>query len=153
MALIAHKVYDHLNLQNIPQMKQLLNQYGETVKYSVELIKINRKEKKQIRILLMTNGAIYNIKPNMYDKPQRRINLSDIASITISQTSLEFTINIPMEYDYRYIANDLQQRQEFLNIISNIYESIKKHPLNIHKITQPSTLAYTVNKKVANLTV
>ena len=123
---MSHKLeFDSLNLQSNIQIQQLLTQYGETIEYSAELTKINRKEKKQSRILLLTNKAIYNIKPNNYDKIQRRIALSDIASITISETSLEFTINIPMEYDYRFIHNDIKQRKEFINIISNLYKSIK----------------------------
>ena len=150
---------DYLQLQSNPQIQQLLNKHGDTwpafevVQYSVALIKINRKEKKQNRIFLLTNKAIYNIKPDTYDKPQRRIDLSNVAAITISKVSPEFTINVPMEYDYRYIANHIEQRQELVEILSNAYESITNLPLQIYEITQESTIAYTVNRKVANLTV
>lgn len=150
---------DYLQLKSNPQIKQMLIKHGdswpkpETIQYSVAISKVNRKEKKQNRIFLLTDKAIYNLKPDTYDKPQRRIELSNIAAITVSKTSSEFTINVPMEYDYRYIANHVEQREELVQIVSNTYELVKKHPLSIHEITQASTLAYTVNRKVANLTV
>ena len=157
--MATEQVLDHLKLQSNIQIQQLLNKYGENfpqqeiIKYSGSFTKINKREKSQKRIILLTNKAIYNIKPSTFDKPQRRIKLSKISSITVSETSNEFTINIPMEYDYRYIAKDSQQREELTKIISTIYESSSSIPLRIHKVTTPSTAAYTVTKKVANETV
>ena len=146
---------DHLKLANNIKIMEMLQKYGEQedVIYSGKLIKINKRERSQTRTLLITNKAIYNIKGKNYNNPQRRINLKDISAITLSVSSLEFTINIPNEYDYRFKANDNDQRQKIINIISNQYKILKGKDITITKITTMTTIAYTVNKDVARLRV
>eukprot|EP01084_Bolivina_argentea_P056013 102570_1 len=147
-----------LNKQN-PLDYLKIGQFGnETVKLSTKIFKLNRKNKKQERIFLLTNSAIYNIKPgkntiteirnrNNNISPQRRIDLISILSITLSILSNEFTLNIPSEYDYRYEAFTLSDRKEVINAISQTRKQIQNIPLSIHKINDFSTAQFTVSKR------
>lgn len=73
----------------------------EQVVFSDFVIKINRKDKEQTRVILLTNKAVYNLLPSAYGKCKRRIALETIASITASSISDEFVLHVPEEYDYR----------------------------------------------------
>ena len=131
----------------------------EYLHVSTKIFKINRKEKKQERIFLLTNVAIYNIKPSkdaitkikQYKiSPQRRIDLTKIASITASTSSKEFTINIPEEYDYRYETFDLNHRETIINAILSSHKQLnysKLSELKLHIIDDSSTAKFTVTKK------
>ena len=150
---------DHMNIKDSEKLWALLEKYGdnypnpEIVEYTTKLTKINKRGKKQLRIFILTDKALYNVKPNKISEMQRRIDLKDIASITCSMSSLEFTINIPTQYDYRYQATDNEQQKEIIRILSATYKRVNKQHLNIHKIAQSSTVAYTVNRNVAQLSV
>eukprot|EP01084_Bolivina_argentea_P105868 189600_1 len=146
---------DHLGLKQNKQVLKLLNKYvnnhrTETIQYSVQLMKINKREKFQTRILLLTNKGVYNIKPKNYAL-KRRIDIHKIGSMAMSLNSSQFTICVPCEYDYRYKANNVKQQNEIIDTISNLYAKIKKKELIIHKISATSTIAYTINKDVARL--
>lgn len=88
--------------------KKMLSKMGdnypspERVILSVKLIKINKKEKEQSRILLLTDKAVYNLKAKKISSCQRRIHYSLIESISISLQTNEFIIHIPEQYDYRF---------------------------------------------------
>lgn len=43
----------------------------------------------------------YNLMPNNFHKCKRRIGLSVIQAISVSQVSEEFAVHVPDEYDYR----------------------------------------------------
>ncbi|ETO23989.1 hypothetical protein RFI_13168 [Reticulomyxa filosa] len=74
----------------------------EHVILSVKLNKINKRGKSQQRVLLLTNKAVYNLKPKDYSKCQRRIEIAKLVSISSSTKSSEFALHVPEEYDYRY---------------------------------------------------
>merc|ERR550534_3472807 len=80
--------------------------HDETVEFSNQLIKINRKGKEQTRTLLITSKAVYNCLPNKVTKCKRKIPIKDIASMTISTVSDEFVLHVPSDYDYRYKSSD-----------------------------------------------
>ena len=116
---------DYLNVRNVYQSPD------ENIELSTKIFKINKRERHQERIFLLTDKAIYNIKPGKDKDPiikiknnkivcQRRIDLCKLVSITISSSSKQFTINIPSEYDYRYEAFDLSHRKEIITIIYNL---------------------------------
>ena len=99
---------DHLSLAAKPLVQKMLEKEGdrsEQVWFSDFVIKINKREKEQTRVLLITQKAVYNLMPSDYSKCKRRIALPDIASVTTSQVSDEFVIHCPDEYDYRFKSN------------------------------------------------
>jgi hypothetical protein len=61
--------------------------------------KINRKDKPQERILVVTNKAVYNLSKSK--KLKRRIDVTKVDAITVSTMSDEWVIHSFAEYDYR----------------------------------------------------
>jgi len=104
---MSERSNDHLCLQgNRAVMKMLEKNSGtgskERVMFSDFVIKINRKDKEQTRVMLITDSCYYNIMPNNYAKCKRRIDLKDLLGVSVSQVSDEFVIHVPEEYDYRF---------------------------------------------------
>ncbi len=93
------------------------------------------------------------IEPSSINVLQRRIDIKDIASVTSSITSLELTIHVPAQYDYRYQATNYPQKNEIIRMISTASHRIQNRHLNIHKIYQSSTSEYTINRNAAQLLV
>ncbi len=85
------------------------NNFPETelIILSSMVTKINRKGKNQERLLIITNKAIYNIKPNKLGAAKRRIPWKSLVAISTSTTSNEFVLHCPGEYDYRFLSNGL----------------------------------------------
>eukprot|EP00949_MAST-11_sp_MAST-11-sp1_P002171 g2171.t1 len=91
--------------------RELLEKYGsrEELLLSAFLIKINRKGKRQKRVLAVTNLALYNFVPAKYTFKQmkRRIALRQVTKIfkTVRRAKsgmFQFAIKVKDEYDYRY---------------------------------------------------
>lgn len=98
---------DTLKLTGNSNVQKMLAKNGdktspEEVQFSDFLVKINKKGKEQTRALLITDKAVYNLMPNDFKKCKRRIKLENIGSISVSQTSDEFVVHVPEEYDYRF---------------------------------------------------
>ena len=85
----------------------------ETIYLSIPLFKYNYKNKKQERVIVITNLNLYNFKvPDVFNNfisklfssaiMRRKIPLQKILAITISKIGFEFVIHVPDEYDYRY---------------------------------------------------
>eukprot|EP01084_Bolivina_argentea_P054727 100358_1 len=136
--------YHHLDSSYAYYQKILSKHNTETVKLYGKILKINKRNKKQQRIFLLTNRAIYNLNPRN-NAIKRRIDLLNISSITTSITSTEFSINIPSEYDYHYDAMHITFQND---IISNICQQIAnlKHEIFINQINDKSTINWTVTK-------
>jgi len=132
MALMSD---DLLGLSKNANCQKMLSKMGdnfpehEQVMFSGKLVKINKRGKEQDRVLLITDKALYNLKPKDYGKCQRRIDLERIVSVTYSSASDEFVFHIPEEYDYRY-KSDNQKR--IIEILSDVYS--KKQGKKISKI-------------------
>eukprot|EP01084_Bolivina_argentea_P280516 479736_1 len=109
---------DLLNLANNDAIQLLIKTEGlgakERVMFSEKVVKINRKGKKQDRHLMMTNAAIYNLKPKKYQKSKRRVSIRDIGMLTLSAISPEFAIHVPSEYDYHFASKNKDKIAEFL---------------------------------------
>eukprot|EP00471_Norrisiella_sphaerica_P012436 CAMPEP_0184502596 /NCGR_PEP_ID=MMETSP0113_2-20130426/50823_1 /TAXON_ID=91329 /ORGANISM="Norrisiella sphaerica, Strain BC52" /LENGTH=249 /DNA_ID=CAMNT_0026891855 /DNA_START=88 /DNA_END=834 /DNA_ORIENTATION=+ len=101
------KDFDFMQLKTNPKVLKVLQTKGqnfpenEKLLLSSVVIKINRKEKEQHRLIIITNKAIYNLKRNKYTF-RRRIPIQALGSITESTSSDEFVLHVPEEYDYRY---------------------------------------------------
>eukprot|EP01084_Bolivina_argentea_P208177 355038_1 len=93
--------YDMLRLAQNIECHKMLSKFGdndpfpEVVILSLVLIKINRKGNEQNRVLLITDKALYNLKPDKFKTYQRRIDLTKICAISTSTTSQQFAINVP----------------------------------------------------------
>lgn len=82
---------DHLFLAQKEQVLKMLGKLGnnkpkpEHVVFSDYVIKINRREKEQTRVLLITDKAVYNLMHNNFGKCKRRISMEKLARVTASQ--------------------------------------------------------------------
>eukprot|EP01083_Nonionella_stella_P076356 208005_1 len=111
------KPRDSLRLGAKQEIAVLLANEGldtERVIFSENVIKLNAKGRQQRRILMITQSAIYNLKPKKCRKSQRRIRISDIGMVTMSSISPEFAIHVPSEYDYHFISKNKSQIGELL---------------------------------------
>ena len=100
--------------QNSPQLEQIV--------FSDHVTKINRRDKEQVRVLLITTRAIYNLLPTNYSKCKRRIPVTLLSSITVSQLSDEFVLHIPDEYDYRFKSG---KRDKIAEVINRMYKRMR----------------------------
>eukprot|EP00483_Globobulimina_turgida_P010683 UN10704 len=112
---------DKLNLGSEDAIQLLIQTEGlgvkEKVVFSEKIVKINRKGKKQDRYLMMTNCALYNLKPNKYQKSKRRVAIRDVGMLTLSAISPEFAIHVPSEYDYHYQSMHKDKIAELLKVL------------------------------------
>ena len=117
----------------------------EEVLLSVHIIKINKRQKEQERILLLTNTALYNIRASNQWQPKstptpltytcrRRVHLSLIESISIPSSvsvSDEFIVHIPSEYDYRFKSN---WHLHIANTIAHQSSIIRGKPVKVKRL-------------------
>ncbi|KAL9644311.1 hypothetical protein ABK040_005772 [Willaertia magna] len=116
-----HKKFfgDYIHLAKSELMKKISEDYGDQeVSFSSVVAKYNKKYKKQDRILLITEKAIYNIDPNGYII-HRQIPMRRIKAVTVSPyTDGFFVIHTPDEYDYVFESS---KKTEILKILSDNY--------------------------------
>ncbi len=98
---------DKLALGTNPKVLKVLQARGnnlpqpERVVFSHIVTKINRKGKSQMRVMVITDKAIYNLLRDNYTC-KRRIPIQAVGLVTRSTSSDEFVLHVPSEYDYRY---------------------------------------------------
>ena len=120
----------------------------EVVLFSDFVIKINRREKEQTRVMLITDKAIYNLLPNNYTKCKRRINIQLLVSITVSQISDEFVLHVPDEYDYRFKSG---KKDRIAESISRISQKLTGKRLHIQYVNDTDLKSLTLTKQMARL--
>jgi hypothetical protein len=105
--------HDHLK---VAANKNLLRGFvaGESVLWSAEVVKINKNRRKQRRNMVLTNEALYSIRPDnfltgvqrIFNKDamiKRKINLANIKGLVYARLGYEFVIHVPDEFDYRIV--------------------------------------------------
>lgn len=126
-AQVVDENVDHLSLSGNANCLKMLQKFGqnspqaEVVIFSDFVIKINRKEKEQTRVMLITTKGVYNLLPNNYGKCKRRIAIDSIAGLTASAISDEFVFHVPDEYDYRFKS---AKKDKICDIICKVYRKI-----------------------------
>ena len=93
----------------------------EKIIFSSILMKYNDENYRQERALVLTDGAIYNVKKTQV---QRRIRYDDLEAISVSKSSSEFVLHIRNSYDYRFLSFD--HRSEIMETILSILVNEKK---------------------------
>jgi len=118
----------------------------ERAMLSMEVIKINKRGKEQNRVLLLTEKALYNLKPNETEKCQRRVALEKIVSVTVSDISQEFAIHIPEEYDYRFKS---QYKDVIVSVLGEVLKRRERRKLTTNHIKHESTESVIVTEDMA----
>ena len=86
----------------VPRAARMLQKAGlggERPLYLCYVQKRNEHGKVQKRALLLTDAAIYNADTTV-EKLKRRVPLESIASVTADESSGQFVLHVPSEYDY-----------------------------------------------------
>jgi serum/glucocorticoid-regulated kinase 2 len=152
---------DHLCLAGNHSVQKMLNKHGqntplpEIVKFSDFVMKINKREKEQTRVMLITNKAVYNLMPNNYGKCKRRIAIDELGSITGSSVSDEFVLHVPSEYDYRFKS---AKKETICKVLQDLFKKYvqkhdknKKKRLNVAFIQQSDLKDRALTKQMARL--
>lgn len=143
---------DSLKLSTNGACQKMLNRLGnsfpqeEKVLFSSRVIKFNKRNKEQERVLLITDKAIYNLMPNDFGKCRRRIEMTKLDSITISTTSNEFAFHIRDEYDYRFKGD---QKNEIVNVLKEVFSHVNSQSgekLRVRSTDQYSLLPLVIQK-------
>lgn len=71
----------------------------EKIILSAKLVKINHVNKKQERIILLTDKNLYNILPNdtflgIFTRIKRKISYDNVRSMTVSRFGSEFVVHV-----------------------------------------------------------
>jgi serum/glucocorticoid-regulated kinase 2 len=140
--------WDVLGVATHPHLLQLLRKYvkdgsSERVVWSSKELKINAVGRAQLRVLILTAAALYNLKPNNLSQFQRRIKLENIAAVTMLSERDEFVIHVPEEYDYRYKS---PRRKDIVEVLSKLYKEKTCKKLKILDSTPEELETYTVTK-------
>lgn len=95
---------------------------------SAKVIKINHVNKRQERVLAVTNKHLINIaSPSSFlpNRIKRKIPLSKVTGLTVSRFGNEIVIHVEAEDDYRFATHNLRNK-----FIEAIVEAIGK---TLHK--------------------
>jgi serum/glucocorticoid-regulated kinase 2 len=130
---------DHLGLGkdvSVAKMIATKSKHKELVMYSGKEQKINRKNVSQTRVLLITDRAIYNLKPSNLSNCKRRILIEEIGEIICAKGSTgEFVLHIPNEYDYRYKSNN---RTQIVELLEDLFYKKTGKRLDVTHVLQTS---------------
>lgn len=136
-------VGDYLGLSGNPIISKMLSKYkesgvkssssgasvgssGSNILFVDTCEKINRKSKTQVRILLLTQNAIYNLGEGKY-KENRRILVKDVTRISVSPYADNYVvIHVAKEYDYVIL---LERKTEFLTALADAYKLLTGNTL------------------------
>lgn len=124
----------------------------EIVMFSDTIMKVNRKNKRQKRAIVVTNVAVYNFKVDSYKSFQRRIGLQDLGCAAGPGASAPGLTALPRRrivnvvgttdfvlkmwewaigYDYRYDATTVERRVHVTGVLAAIFERLTRSQLPI----------------------
>eukprot|EP00475_Leptophrys_vorax_P019612 TRINITY_DN2687_c0_g1_i1.p1 TRINITY_DN2687_c0_g1~~TRINITY_DN2687_c0_g1_i1.p1 ORF type:complete len:606 (-),score=162.74 TRINITY_DN2687_c0_g1_i1:1616-3340(-) len=105
----------------------------EKILYSGFELKVNRRKKKQRRLLVITERAMYNIGPPDFSVIKRRILLHKISGISQCEEAKEFVVHVFDEYDYRYCS----ERTELIcDVLQYECKRVARKNLDIFQVDQ-----------------
>ena len=134
---------DTLNFKNDPEIKAILSH--EDIYYSGKILKVRQGifSSNQERVILITDKAVYNLKEK---EKKRRIDMENLAGITVSKISDQFIVHCKNddEYDYLYISPN---RLKIIEILETIYEATMQNELLFFIANEKDLTKYLINKK------
>jgi len=116
------------------------NQRLEKLHYADKITKINSRGKKQDRILVITNKALYSLaQKDSLIKVRRRVDLRKIQRISRSWKSRQFVIHVPTEYDYLFEAIRRHDIMLTLQVVAPQAKIIESQQKSLRDIVQLKT--------------
>jgi len=109
--------------------------YTENIILSAKLVKINHVNKKQERILLLTDKNLYNLLPNesflgLFSRIKRKISYKDVIGMTVSRFGSEFAVHVEKEHDYRFSSPNLKLK--IVETLVDIYCNFHKKKMALY---------------------
>jgi len=107
----------------------------ENIILSAKLVKINHVNKKQERILLLTDKNLYNLLPNesflgLFSRIKRKISYKDVIGMTVSRFGSEFAVHVEKEHDYRFSSPNLKLK--IVETLVDIYCNFHKKKMALY---------------------
>ncbi|KAF0984113.1 hypothetical protein FDP41_008028 [Naegleria fowleri] len=125
---------DYLRMNFSELMNQLKKDYGDSkVIFSGVVSKYNKRFKKQDRILMVTDKAVYNIDPSGGYMVNRRIPITQITSATVSPYSDNFFV---IDHPDQDVLSESAKKTEILESIYDSYQESCSQLLPIKVVTQ-----------------
>ena len=109
----------------------------ERVMFSDELTKINRKGKRQPRVLVITSIALYNFKKGKYSKYLRRMLIPELEAVYRVAKTNHFILRFKAwsrGYDYHYDAGSVLKSKKILDILTRQYENLTGEELKVDSV-------------------
>lgn len=140
----SKKEYDYLAFNDDKSIRAIIK--DEILLFSDKIIKINRYNMSQDRLIVITSKAIYNLKKKDL---KRRIELSKIKGISMTKITDEFVIHgNDIEYDYDYVSS---KRRNILEVLGPAYQKENQKQLMLclmeHKTLKNIVTLKTEKKK------
>lgn len=137
---------DVLHLSGDKDIVKMLGKHGspsERVLFSAHVVKFNRKNRAQTRVLMVTDKGVYNLKSGGYSC-QRRVDISQLSCLTLSETSELFVVHVPDEYDYKLAC---VTRDALVSAVSAAHAALTGEGLRINYTPDDSTLDQVIMTK------
>jgi len=124
---------DALSLgQSAPVLKVLVKNAEREIFFSGVVTKLNRRNKMQERVLVVTEGALYNVDKSAAAgeyKIKHRIPLSGLGSISLSPFEDNFIIiHVPNEYDYLLLT---ERKTELVTTLLHLHQRATSQLLSV----------------------
>ena len=134
-----------LHIKNIPSIQLIIS--NEQFIFSDKIIKLNRFGFQQVRTLIITNNAMYNLKPKTL---QHRHFISKLKGISISSYSYKLVFHgNEEEYDYHYISFSINK---IVYIVEKCFELLTGNELQFanHSNPHPKNMVTSKKEKIDN---
>lgn len=103
----------------------------ETIIFSGEVQKINKKKHKQLRKIVITTESIYSVRDENFftsifsgfgggGRIRRRIDITKIKSLVYARLGNEFVLHVPDEFDWRIIDTQKDQIIDYILYALNL---------------------------------
>lgn len=118
------QIQDNLKVNENQKQKDIFSP-TESLLYSGELLKINKKKLKQKRKLIITTENVYNMRDDNFflsalsnmgltSLVKRKLAVTNIGAIVYARLGNEFIIHVPDEFDYRIVDRHKDKLIEYI---------------------------------------
>lgn len=141
--------YDSLNIQENADICKNLDKDGtpttlqETVLFSLNAVKINQRNWKQTRSIVITTKGFYNLNGKSI---RRFVEPSKIHGIIYSSKSYEVVIHIPSEYDFHYVISEQMEKMMYFIYVCKQLNSKQEIDLTLIKTDIEFLAPYAVKE-------
>ncbi|KAL9653273.1 hypothetical protein ABK040_010980 [Willaertia magna] len=140
--------HDYLRLEKSEIFGQICKDHGDAhVLFSGIVSKYNKRFKKQERIVLVTDAAVYNLDPNGY-LINRRVPLDTIKGVTVSPYHDNFFVIDQIDQD---LFLEGSKKTEIIEAIADSYQQKIKQTLPVHVV--PKTMIQHAKKGTKDIPI